>query len=71
MSDSIERELGRLESQLSQLEHEMRTLQTDVREIRDALVSFKGGWRALALIAAASATLGALFAKIPFSAFLR
>ena len=39
----------------------------DVREIRDALVTVRGGWKALMLIVAISASLGAAISKFaPF-----
>jgi hypothetical protein len=44
--------------------HEMRA---DVREIRDAVTGFRGGWKALTLLAGLSASVGALAAKVlPF-----
>ena len=71
MNNSFERELGQLQAKMANLEVDMAHLQTDVREIRDALVGYKGGWRALTLIVAASASLGALLAKVPASVFFR
>ncbi|HFC04390.1 MAG TPA: hypothetical protein ENJ55_01675 [Rhizobiales bacterium] len=71
MSESLEREFGRLEAKMANLEADMALLQRDVREIRDALVGYKGGWRVLTLIVATSAGLGALIAKYPLSAFFR
>jgi len=71
MTDSLERELGRLETKMANLETDMALLQKDVREIRDALVGYKGGWRVLTLIVAASAALGALIAKMPIGTFFR
>ena len=71
MSNSFERELGQLQAKMANLEVDMAHLQTDVREIRDTLVGYKGGWRALTLIVAASASLGALLAKMPASVFFR
>lgn len=69
MNTSLERDIGRLESQMENLENDMQLLQTDVREIRDALVGYKGGWRALTLIVAASASIGALLASLPLGRF--
>ncbi len=65
------RELGRLEAKMANLETDMALLQSDVREIRDALVGYKGGWRVLTLIVATSAGLGALIAKVPWAAIYR
>jgi len=66
-----ERELGRLETKIANMEADIQLLQKDVREIRDALVGYKGGWRVLMLIVAASAGLGAFIAKMPLTAFFR
>ncbi|VAV95951.1 hypothetical protein MNBD_ALPHA08-487 [hydrothermal vent metagenome] len=71
MTESLDRELGRLETKMANLEADMALLQRDVREIRDALVGYKGGWRVLTLIVATSAGLGALIAKVPMAAFFR
>jgi hypothetical protein len=59
-----EREFGRLEARLDAVEDDLRGLVRDVREIRDALATVRGGWRLLALIVGASASLGALAAKL-------
>lgn len=71
MTGTLERELGRLEAKMDNFEVDMALLQSDVREIRDALVGYKGGWRILTLIVAVSAGLGALIAKFPLAAFFR
>lgn len=68
---SLDRELGRLETKMANFEADMTLLQRDVREIRDALVGYKGGWRVLALIVATSAGLGALIAKFPLASLFR
>lgn len=59
-----ERELGRLEARLDAVEDDLKELVRDVREIRDALATVRGGWRLLALIVGASASLGALASKL-------
>ena len=42
-------------------------MRPDVREIRDALVTARGGWRTLVVVIGLSTTLGAAIAKIlPF-----
>ncbi len=71
MNSSHERELGRLESKMTNLESDIKQLQIDVREIRDAVVGYKGGWQMLSLLIAASAGVGALISKMPFSSFFR
>ncbi len=71
MTTSHERELGRLEAKMTSLEHDLKQLQKDVREIRDAVVGYKGGWRMLSLLIAVSATFGALISKMPFAAIFK
>lgn len=62
---SHERELGRLETKMANLEADLQMLQKDVREIRDAVVGYKGGWQMLSLLVAVSAGAGALLSKLP------
>lgn len=61
---SLDREVGELRVRLQSLDSEMRVLRIDVREIRDALVSIRGGWRILACTIALSASLGAMVGKL-------
>ena len=61
---TLNREVGELRVRLEAVEDEMRILRADVREIRDALVSVKGGWRVLACLVSLSATLGGLLARL-------
>jgi hypothetical protein len=64
MAQALNREVGELRVRLSAVEDEMRILRSDVREIRDALVSIRGGWKILASIIAASAALGGLLGSL-------
>ncbi|HKR24743.1 MAG TPA: hypothetical protein VJS15_05755 [Allosphingosinicella sp.] len=57
---SIDREVGELRVGLLAVEEEMRVLRADVRDIRDAVVSVRGGSRLLAVLIAVSASLGGL-----------
>jgi hypothetical protein len=67
MEQNLHRDMGDLRARVLAVEGNLRELKTDVREIRDTLATFRGGWRALALIVAASASLGAVVSKIaPF-----
>jgi hypothetical protein len=67
MEENLYRDMGELGARVLAVEGDLRELKTDVREIRDTLATFRGGWRALALIVAASASLGAVVSKIaPF-----
>jgi chromosome condensin MukBEF ATPase and DNA-binding subunit MukB len=57
---SIEREIGNLEARMQTVESELHALRSDVREIRDALVGVKGGWRTLTLMIGLASTAGAV-----------
>lgn len=46
------------------VESEIRGLRCDVREIRDCLVSARGGWKMLTLVIGLSISLGAGIGKI-------
>jgi len=71
MTPSHERELGRLETKMTSLESDLKQLQIDVREIRDTVVGYKGGWRMLSLLIAVSAAVGALISKMPFTTIFK
>ena len=69
---TIEREVGALEARMETVEQEVHAMRLDVREIRDALVTARGGWRTLVVVIGLSTTLGAAVAKIlPFLALPR
>lgn len=69
---SMEREVGALEARMETVEQEVHAMRKDVREIRDALVTARGGWRTLVVVIGLSTTLGAAVAKIlPFLTFYR
>jgi hypothetical protein len=61
---NFEREIGNIEARLQTVESELHALRQDVREIRDALVGLKGGWRTFTLVIGLAATAGALLGKI-------
>jgi chromosome condensin MukBEF ATPase and DNA-binding subunit MukB len=60
---SIEREIGNLEARMQTVESELQAMRADVREIRDALVGVKGGWRTLIVVIGLATTLGAMLSK--------
>ena len=60
---SIEREIGNLEARMQTVEIELHAIRQDVREIRDALVGVKGGWRTLTLVIGLAATAGAVLGR--------
>ncbi len=66
-----EREFGRLEARLDAVEDDLKELRRDVREIRDSLATMRGGWRLLALLVGASASLGALASKLMSAMLMR
>jgi hypothetical protein len=57
---SLNREVGELRVGLAAVDEEMRILRSDVREIRDALLSIRSGWKILASLVALSAALGGI-----------
>lgn len=56
---SIERELGNLQARMETVESELQGLRDDMRELRDAVVSARGGWRLLALAVGLATSSGA------------
>ena len=64
MAQALNREVGELRVRVSAVEDEMRILRSDIREIRDALVAIRGGWKILASVIAASAALGGLLGSL-------
>jgi chromosome condensin MukBEF ATPase and DNA-binding subunit MukB len=60
---NMEREVGKLEARMETVEQELQAIRIDVREIRDALVGMKGGWRTLLLVISLATSLGALVGR--------
>jgi hypothetical protein len=46
------------------VEQEIHAMRDDVREIRDALVSARGGWKTLTLVIGVSVSVGALLSRL-------
>ena len=63
MMTSIEREIGNLEARMQTVEQELQAIRSDVREIRDALVGAKGGWRTLTIVIGLATTFGAVLGR--------
>lgn len=63
MMTNIEREIGNLEARMQAVEFELHAMRVDVREIRDALVGVKGGWRTLMIVIGLAASIGAALGK--------
>ena len=59
---SIDRNVGALEARMEMVETEVHAIRSDVREIRDALVTARGGWKMLTLVIGLSVSLGATIA---------
>jgi chromosome segregation ATPase len=78
MTADEQRTIGRLEAEIESLQKQMARqeaqnvqIMTDLREIRETLVSAKGQWKGALAIAGLAGTIGAVAAKIiPFSQFL-
>jgi len=61
---NIERDVGALEARMQTVEHEIHAMRQDVREIRDALVTARGGWKTLTLVIGFSVSFGALLSRL-------
>ena len=61
---STEKELGHLCGRMDAVEEDLSEIKNDVREIRDAVLKVKGGWKTIVLLASVSAAVGALGAKL-------
>lgn len=61
---NIERDVGALEARMETVEQEIHAMRQDVREIRDALVTARGGWRTLTLVIGVSVSFGAMLARL-------
>lgn len=61
---TIERDLGALEARMEAMELEVHAIRRDVREIRDAVVTARGGWKVATVVIGLSASLGAVLGKI-------
>jgi hypothetical protein len=59
-----ERELGELSARVTAIERDMKGMRSDVREIRDALLTLRGGKRVLLIVIGAAASLGAGIATL-------
>lgn len=64
-----EREVGELSARVTAMERDMRGMRSDVREIRDALLTLRGGKRVLIVVIGAAASLGASIATLLPSLF--
>jgi type IV secretory pathway TrbD component len=54
-----ERELGDLSARVTAMEKNLQALTRDTREIRDALLTLRGGKRMLIVVIGAAASIGA------------
>ena len=61
---STERELGELGARTDAVERDIKAIKSDLREIRDMVMSVKGGWRTIVIMCSVSAAVGALAAKL-------
>ena len=61
---SVEREIGALEARIDKLDLEVQAMRSDVREIRDALVTARGGWKMLTVVIGLSVSVGAMIGKV-------
>ena len=61
---SLERDVGALEARMETVEHEIHAMRRDVREIRDAMVTARGGWETRTLLIGFSLSLGAALSRL-------
>jgi chromosome condensin MukBEF ATPase and DNA-binding subunit MukB len=61
---NIERDVGVLEARMQMVEQEIHAMRQDLREIRDALVTARGGWKTLTLVIGFSVSFGALLSRV-------
>ncbi len=61
---NLEREVGKLEARMETVEIELQAIRSDVREIRDALVGARGGWKMMTLLMAVAVSLGAWAGRV-------
>ena len=61
---SIERDVDALEARMQTVEQEIHAIRSDVRDIRDALVTARGGWRTLTVVIGISLSAGAAMSKL-------
>jgi hypothetical protein len=61
---TLDRDVGALQARMENVEAELQAIRSDVREIRDALVTARGGWRTLSIVIALSMSIGAAAAKL-------
>lgn len=64
MAKTSLRDIGELRARIAAVETEVIGLRRDVREIRDALIGLRGGWRLLTVLIAVSASLGAALSRL-------
>lgn len=55
--------IGRLEAGLAAVKEDSKQTRQDVREIRDAMASTKGGWRVLLAVASVAGAVGAMLSQ--------
>lgn len=63
MAMTMAKSVGALEARMEIVEAEIHAVRRDVREIRDALVTARGGWKMLTLAIGLAASLGAVIGK--------
>lgn len=61
---TIERDMGALQARMEAVEQEVHAIRRDVREIRDAVVTARGGWKVATVVIGLSASMGAILGKI-------
>lgn len=58
MTESVDRDLGRLEGRTAAIEHRLGGIEKDLGEVLTTLQQAKGGWRVLLVVGSACAAIG-------------
>ena len=64
MPETIDAEIGALQAQVKAMQCEIAALRADIREVRDVLLTVRGSWKALSMMAACAGFAGALAARL-------
>ena len=64
MTRTPEERLAALETWKAGADKDIETMASDVREIRDAILTAKGGWKALAVVFALGSAIGGVATKL-------
>ena len=64
MSESLHRDLGRLEGQMGAIDKRLGKIEDDMKEVLTTLQQAKGGWRTLIMVGSACAALSSAITAV-------